>query len=168
VPIHIDGTEMRAGKPEPFLQTKNDERHLDFSPDGRWIAYVSREAGGRHETYVRGFPDDGRRWKASDGVGFEPRWSPRRAELFFQAEEFLMMAPYSVHGAVFSPGKPRVWSRQPLPLLMERGGPVYSVSPDGRVVAIVPDRPSEEHFRRRVTLWVNAVAEFRRQVPIDR
>jgi Tol biopolymer transport system component len=168
VPVHIEGTQMRAGNPEPFRQTKHDERHLDFAPDGRWGAYISREEGGRHETLVRAFPDDGRRWKISDGVGYEPRWSPRRPELFFQADELLMVAPYSVEGRSFVPGKPRVWSRQPLPLLMQRGGPVYSVSPDGRVVAIVADQPSAEYFERRVTLWINAVADLRRQAAASR
>ena len=93
VPIVTDGTGMRAGKPEPFLQTRDDERHLDFSADGRWVAYSSSEEGGRHETFVRSFPDDGRRWKISDGGGMMPRWSPERPELFFQAGEALMVAP---------------------------------------------------------------------------
>ena len=163
VPVAIDGTGMRAGKPEPFLQTRADERHLDFSPDGRLVAYASSEEGGRHETFVRSFPDDGRRWKVSDGGGMTPRWSPGRPGLFFQAGELLMVAPYGVDGAVFGAGKPRVWSQQKLAL--QRTGPSFAVSLDGtRVVAMVPDRTSEEHYRRRVTLWVNAVAEFRRRL----
>jgi hypothetical protein len=80
----------------------------------------------------------------------------------------LMVAPYSVKGAAFVPGKPRVWSRQPV--VVDAGdGSRYSVSPDGRrVLAVVPDQPSEEYFRRHVTVWVNALGEFRRRVPVDR
>ena len=162
VPIFTDGTEMRAGKPEPFLQTRDDERHLDFSPDGRWVAYSSSEEGGRHETFVKSFPDDGRRWKISDGGGMMPRWSLKRPELFFQAGEVLMVASYSLRGAFFRPLQPQVWSRQPL--ATQQVGPVFAVSQgEASVVAIVPDRTSEEQSRRQVTLWVNAIAEFRRR-----
>ena len=162
VPIAVDGTGIRAGQPEPFLQTIDDERHLDFSPDGRWVAYSSSEEGGRHETFVRSFPDGGRRWKISDGGGMMPRWSPERPELFFQAGEVLMVAPYSVRGGLFGPLQPRVWSRHPMET--HREGPVFAVSRDGTsVVAIVADRTSEEQSRRHLTLWVNAVAEFRRR-----
>jgi serine/threonine-protein kinase len=162
VPIVIDDTGMRAGKPEPFLQTRNDERHLDFSPDGRWVAYSSSDDYGRHETYVRSFPDGGRQWKASAGGGLMPRWSTGRPGLFFQAGQVLMVAPYSLAGGVFRPLQPRVWS--PHPLSTQRDGPVFAVSRDGaRVVAIVPDRTSEEQSRRNVTFWANAVAEFRRR-----
>lgn len=42
-------------KPFPFLQTRFDEVPGRFSPDGRWIAYVSNESG-RSEVYVAPFP----------------------------------------------------------------------------------------------------------------
>ena len=38
----------------PFLQTKFNEGAARFSPDGRWLAYVSNESG-RYEVYVRPF-----------------------------------------------------------------------------------------------------------------
>jgi hypothetical protein len=161
VPIVVDDTGMHAGNPEPFLETSADERHLDFSADGRWVAYSSSEHGSRHETFVRSFPDDGRQWKISAEGGMMPRWSPARPWLFFQAGEVLMVAPYSARGARFGPLQPRVYSRQPL--ATQQVGPVFAVSGDGSVVAIVPDRTSEEQSRRQVTLWVNAVAEFRRR-----
>jgi hypothetical protein len=162
VPIVVDGTGVRPGQPEPFLQTRDDERHLDFSADGRWVAYSSSEEGGRHETFVRSFPDDGRRWKISDGGGMMPRWSPERPGLFFQAGEVLMVAPYSVRSALFGPLQPRVWSRHRMATHLE--GPAFAVSRDGTsVVAIVADRISEEQSRRHVTLWFNALTEFRRR-----
>jgi hypothetical protein len=51
---------------------------------------------------------------------------------------------------------------------MQRGGPVYAVSPEGRVIAIVPEPESAEHFERRVTLWIDAVTAFRRQSAASR
>jgi Tol biopolymer transport system component len=58
VPLESDGTGLRAGKPEPFLQTPSDERHGAFSPDGRWMAYDSNESGS-YQVYVRPFPNKG-------------------------------------------------------------------------------------------------------------
>ncbi len=41
---------------ELILHTKFDEHRAMFSPNGRWIAYVSNESG-RDEVYVRSFPE---------------------------------------------------------------------------------------------------------------
>ena len=40
--------------PWVFLKTPFDERGGTFSPDGRWVAYMSNESG-RMEIYVRPF-----------------------------------------------------------------------------------------------------------------
>ena len=41
-------------KPWVFLKTSFDERNGQFSPDGRWVAYMSNESG-RKEIYIRPF-----------------------------------------------------------------------------------------------------------------
>ena len=41
-------------KPWVFLKTSFDERNGQFSPDGRWVAYMSNESG-RLEIYIRPF-----------------------------------------------------------------------------------------------------------------
>ena len=167
--ILVDRAGMRVGQPEAFLRTDADERESDLSPDGRWVAYAASETGGRFDIYVRAFPDDGRRWKVSDGGGVYPRWSASRSTLFFVADGLLMGAPYSVNGVVFTPGKPRVWSRQPLAAEPGPNPFPYSVSADGtRVVAVVPDDASEQYVRRHVTLWVNALTDLRRRMPSSR
>ncbi len=54
VPLESDSAGLRGGKPEVFLQTPADERYPSFSPDGRWMAYVSDESG-TLQVYVRAF-----------------------------------------------------------------------------------------------------------------
>jgi DNA-binding winged helix-turn-helix (wHTH) protein len=167
--VLVDGAGVRVREPEEFLRTDADERESDLSPDGRWVAYSAGEAGGRFDVYVRAFPDDGRRWKVSDGGGVYPRWSAARSTLFFSADDVLMAAPYSISGTAFMPGKPRVWSRQPLAAEPGPNPYPYSVSADGnRVVAVIPDEESEQYSRRHVTLWVNALADMRRRMHAPR
>ena len=167
--ILLDAAGARMREPEPFLRTANDERESDLSPDGRWLAYSATEAGGRFDIYVRAFPDDGRRWKISDGGGVYPRWSVSRSTLFYVADGLLMAAPYAVKDGSFGPGKPYVWSRQPLAAEPGPNPFPYSVSGDGkRIVAVVPDDASEQYSRRHVTLWVNALTDLRRRVPASR
>ena len=45
-------------KPWPFLKTTFNERWGQFSPDGRWVAYVSNESG-RDEISGRGEDNQG-------------------------------------------------------------------------------------------------------------
>ncbi|MGE5414817.1 MAG: protein kinase domain-containing protein, partial [Syntrophomonadaceae bacterium] len=62
-----------GGKPYPFLASEFNERGAGFSPDGKWVSYVSDESG-RNELYVVAFPGPGPRYQVSatgaQGGGF--------------------------------------------------------------------------------------------------
>jgi eukaryotic-like serine/threonine-protein kinase len=163
VSVASDSSGLRAATPEPFLKTSYDERQLGFSIDGRWVAYSSTESGERHEIYVRHFPDDGRRWKISDGGGTLPQWSPDGAALFYQAaNRTLMRVPYETTAAGFVPGAPRQWSAQSM--VGYRGPKVYSVAgPGPRVAALVADAASEERSQHVVTLWTDFLDQLQRR-----
>jgi Tol biopolymer transport system component/tRNA A-37 threonylcarbamoyl transferase component Bud32 len=51
-------------KAYPFLATDFDETSPSFSPDGKWMSYMSDESG-RQELYVVPFPGPGGRWQIS-------------------------------------------------------------------------------------------------------
>ena len=50
-----DQTGYKPGKAYAFVSTPANEMMPDFSPDGRWLAYMSSESG-TMEVYVRPFP----------------------------------------------------------------------------------------------------------------
>jgi hypothetical protein len=77
-----------------------------MSPDGRWIAYVSYEAG-RHEVYVRPFPSGDGRWKISVDGGLEPVWRRDGSEIFYLASDRRLMAVPVKTSPSFEAGAPR-------------------------------------------------------------
>jgi len=50
----------------PVLNSPASERDAQFSPDGKWISYRSRETG-TEELFVTSFPKPGSRWQVSSG-----------------------------------------------------------------------------------------------------
>jgi Tol biopolymer transport system component len=77
-------------KPYPVVQTTFDEQGGQFSPDGKWIAYVSNESG-RFEIYVQPFPGGGKSLISTTG-GDQVRWRRDGKELFYVTPDNRLMA----------------------------------------------------------------------------
>ncbi len=69
----------------PLVRTLFDETWARFSPDGRWIAYMSNESG-RWEIYARPSSGDGARVRISDSGGVWPCWSVDGKTIYFSAQ----------------------------------------------------------------------------------
>jgi Tol biopolymer transport system component len=171
VPLESDSAGLRAGKPEVFLQTPADERTPAFSPDGRWMAYVSDESG-TYQVYVRAFPDKGGKWQISNSGGMYPMWSRTGHELFFEAlDNHIMAAAYTEKGDSFVADKPRVWSEKRLALVGSIGAVKnVDLAPDGkRVVALMPVETAEaQKAQSHVIFLENFFDELRHKVPVGK
>ena len=62
-----------------------------IAPDGRWLAYLSRESG-RSEVYVQPYGRDGERVRVSIDGGGQPKWRGDGRELFFASLDGQLMS----------------------------------------------------------------------------
>ena len=140
----------------PFLQTQADEVDAQFSPDGRWIAYVSNESG-MNQVYVAPFPAAGGKWQISRNGGTEPRWRGDVQELFFLSPESkLMAATIRVNGASLEVGNAQtLFDVHPA----NPPGYHYDVTNDGKRFLVDTTR---EGASTPLALVVNWTAELKR------
>lgn len=119
-------TDKRA---EPYAVVPGTPQHSSrFSPDGRWIAYVSGETG-RLEVYIQAFPGSVPRIQVSKNGGGHPLWSPDQRELFFDNNNQMFVVPVQT-GANLSADQP-----QALPIRGFIQGPLrrqYDMTTDGK------------------------------------
>ncbi|MEJ7849650.1 MAG: protein kinase [Pyrinomonadaceae bacterium] len=91
--------------PSAYLQTEFNETHARFSPDGKFVAYVSDESG-RTEVYVQTFPVSGSKWQISIDGGDQPQWRGDGKELFYLSQDKKLMAVPVMPGDSFGAGTP--------------------------------------------------------------
>ncbi len=146
-------------KAMPFLRTEFDELQGQFSPDGRWVAYVSEESG-RFEVYVQTFPVSGSKWKISTGGGADPSWRHDGRELFYlTADKKLMAVELKTDSTSFEAGVPRTLFETRVTGLVDARNH-YLVAPNGQHFLI--NTVVEEASSPPITVVLNWTAELLR------
>jgi hypothetical protein len=115
-----------------LVQTRFDEYDATFSPDGRWIAFVSHEAG-RQEIVVARYP--GLDQKTTVDGGREPVWAKRGDELFYRQGDAMMAVAVPLAQSL-TVGLPKTLFH----LRSDAGGfgnANYDVTPDGKQFLMV-------------------------------
>ncbi len=150
-------------KAQPFLRTPFNENTARFSPDGRWLAYVSDESG-RVEVYVQPYPGPGGKWQISTEGGTEPVWNPNGRELFYRAGDKMMAVDIATQPG-FAAGTPRKlfegrYELAPVPINN------YDVSPDGQRFLMVKPTEQEQAAPTQINVVLNWFEELKRRVPV--
>jgi len=125
-----------GGEPREVVvaQSSSDEAEGQFSPDGRWVAFVSHDSG-RPEVFVQSFPEGVARTQVSTAGGTQVRWSSDAKEIFYVAPDGTMMAvPIALGGRSPDPKAPVGLFKTHLATGLNVLGskPQYAVSRDGR------------------------------------
>ena len=144
--------------------------HPEFSPDGRWIAYVSNESGAQ-EVYVKPYPGPGEKIRISTDGGSQPIWTANGTELLYTGgtginneERFFSVAIRSL--SPFRTDAPR--------LLFEAGPGEYEgtipvrgwdVSADGQRFLLRRPIGSADPPVTRIHVVQNWFEELKRRVP---
>jgi Tol biopolymer transport system component len=147
-------------EPEALFQANFPETDGQFSPDGQWIAYVSRESG-REEVLLAPRSAPRRRQQVSTDGGAQPRWSKDGKEIFFLSRSRNMMAAsVRVNGQTAEVSEPKMlFGSRNFQLSWDpRVRTTYEVTADGRFLFAVP---IEEPDARPVVAVVDWTAGLR-------
>ena len=159
---------------EPFLHSRFREQWPAFSPNGRWLAYGSDEAG-RHDVYVQSYPEKGGRVTISPRGGQSPAWAKGGSELLYRSlDEKMMSVEITIEEGELKAGNPIV--------LFDvsgynRSNPIrsYDVRPDGQrflMVKLMEGNEKnamliEDYFGDSVSIVLNWFEELERLVPTE-
>ena len=114
----------------PLVASRFSEYEGRVSPDGRWLAYTSEEAG-RPEVYIRAFPEGTSSVVISIGGGSEASWRRDGRELFYVAPGGGLMAVGLTLSEGIKATRPTELFRAPISPERRQNGTRYASSGDG-------------------------------------
>jgi Tol biopolymer transport system component len=138
-----------------FATGSGSQRGPRFSPDGKWLLYVSDQSG-HDEVYAESFPAGGNRLQISADGGREGVWSHDGTQVFYRAPDGWMMSAHLARGT-----PSQVTQRDRLfdasPYLTNQFLTMYDVAADGRFLML---RLDDQKTRTDVVIirnWVEQV-----------
>ncbi len=142
-----------TGAPVPLFRSRFGEDMPAVSPDGRWIAYLSDEAG-HDDVYLESFPVLGHKVRVSTDGASRVWWVPGSDELRYRTASGAEMVAVTLtpRGGDVEVGAPRVVLRFPPEVLG------IDLARDGqRVLACVPASGAQARSIRVILGWTALV-----------
>jgi serine/threonine-protein kinase len=166
-PILMLSLDRAGSKPEVFLEGDFNAEGANFSPDGRYVAYLSQETGQR-EIYIRPYQGSGGQVTVSVGGGREPMWA-RNGDLFYRSLNGERMFTVQVATErTLKVGTPLQLFQGPF-YIPGTGSPrpQYDVSADGQRLLMLTTRSSTDSspVRPRIVIVQDWFEELRRLAP---
>jgi eukaryotic-like serine/threonine-protein kinase len=168
-PILMLSLDRVGSKPDVFLEGDFNAEGASFSPDGRYVAYLSQETGQR-EIYIRPYPGSSGQVTVSVGGGREPIWA-KNGDLFYRSlTGERMFVVRVVTEPTLKVGAPVQLFEGPF-YIPATGSPrsQYDVTADGQRLLMLTTRSSTDSSpaRPRIVIVQGWFEELRRLVPTN-
>ena len=150
-------------EPQPYIISPNFENYPKFSPDGKWLAYVSDELGPRG-VYVSPYPKADVKYLVSEEEGgVEAVWSPFGNELFYRSGNRMMAVSVETE-PTFRAGRPEVlFEGKYVTTRISPGNPYYDISRDGQRFLMIK---AVEGNTSKIHVVLNWFEELKERVPM--
>jgi len=142
----------------PVVATAASEQSGEVSPDGKWIAYISNDAG-RYQLYVQPFLAPGGRTLISAGGAQEPAWVSKSELAYVNTDVDSMVVARLEFGPTITVSRTTLFDHRPF----QAGGVSqrnYDVMRDGRTFIFA--RPVNQRHVVEPMVVLNWVQEVRR------
>jgi serine/threonine-protein kinase len=147
-----------------------------FSPDGRWVTYLSDETGDPG-VYVQPFPATGAKYPISKGRALAPVWSPDGKSIVYAENTSYTTDPRTGNLVVVSLTKEPTFTFGN-PVVVPSGGLQtgglsapnsprrFDIAPDGTIIGMVEaDQSSSQAGALRIEVVLNWLEELKARVP---
>jgi serine/threonine-protein kinase len=175
--IWVVDTRDVAGETEPvaFVKSPAHDWGGEFSPDGRWMAYVSNVTG-KEEIYLKRYPDGELQQPVSKKGGECPMWAPDGSEIYYQQigmqpkpdGEWQFGSRIMAVSVTTEPelrlSEPRLLFEGPYASCTDGGAHGYDISPDGSRFLMVSYNKDPESTDELIVV-LNWFEELKRLAP---
>ena len=144
--LPLDG----SGPPRPFVESPANSFSPRFSPDGKWVSYMS-EISGQMEIYVAPFPGPGTPVRVSTNGGSFAVWHPSGRRLVWDGGNVLLTATVEPRGSDIVVGRPETLAAADVVDI----GQGFDAGPDG-IYALMSDARSESRLQL-LTNWPSSL-----------